>query len=161
MGITVEREVYILLVSFAAGALNGFVFDFFRGFRRKVKSKNSFVAVQDILFWIICAALTFAFVYRFNNGQPRWYIFCGIILGMLIYSLTISRLVVFLVAKLLELLAAALKLLIKILLFPVKLIIKPFKILIIPLCKLTKKLRAFLSRMKNNLKKTKKRLKMY
>lgn len=161
MNISVANEARIFGASFLCGILGGVIFDIFRALRIKVKSGTALVALEDILFWLALSGVVFAFMYRVNNGQPRWYIFVGIILGAIIYRLTVSRYIVAAFKKIFDLLCAFFKILQKIFIFPFKILKRPFKILVIPLSKFAKKIKFLTQKSKNNIKKMKKVAKMY
>ena len=161
MGITVASEVRVFAASFLCGILSGVLFDVFRALRKKVRSGTALVALEDLLFWLALAGLVFAFLYRINNGQPRWFIFVGIVLGAVLYQLTVSRYVVVIFTKFIGFICAVFGFLRKILLFPFRILKKPLRILVIPLSKLNKKITHTLCKMKNDLKKIKKVAKMY
>ena len=111
MNISIANEVRIFGASVLCGILGGVVFDVFRALRIKIKSGTAVVALEDILFWLVLSGIVFACIYRFNNGQLRWYIFLGILLGTIMYELTISSYIVAMFKKLLDFLCAVFKIL--------------------------------------------------
>ena len=94
MAVSSISQLQIFLLSLLGGAAVGMFFDVFRALRQQFRSGAFSVGVQDLLFWLFTALSVFLFLYRFNFGQPRWYIFCGIFLGGLFYHLTAGRYVV-------------------------------------------------------------------
>ena len=154
MGITVSGEVCVFAASFLFGAAGGVLFDAFRALRRRVKSGTALVALEDILFWLLLSGLVFAFLYRVNNGQPRLFIFAGIALGSVLYLLTVSRYVIFLLSGIFGFFC-------KIFGFLRKIIMLPLRILAVLLSKINKKAGKILCKLKNDLKKIKKVAKMY
>ncbi len=169
MNISVTNQAMVFLISILGGAVTGVIFDFFRAFRKRVKSGNTSVAVQDILFWLISAGVVFYFMYRYNNGEPRWYIFGGIVLGAIIYQNTISVLVVELTVRIYSILIKTLVIIVKIITFPVVLLAKilktPFFLVMMPVKTVArffrKRARNFRADGTKSLKRIKKRLKMY
>lgn len=82
------------------GGILCFVYDLFRVDRVLFKRSSIFVFLQDVLFWVISAFVFFSFSVVFSNGQIRGYLLFGTALGFLIFRLTISRLIWFLVRPL-------------------------------------------------------------
>ena len=161
MGASSLDQARIFYLSFACGALGAVIFDAFRAFRRRVRGGTAAVAIQDLLFWAILAAVVFALIYHINNGEPRWYIFAGLILGAALYLSTVSKFVVKIFEKVLAVLGTAAKFLWKALVFPFKLLKKPLCILAIPLSKLRRFIARLFRKKVTDAKKIKKVLKMY
>ncbi|MBE7024579.1 MAG: hypothetical protein E7408_00790 [Ruminococcaceae bacterium] len=126
MSVSVTNQFHIFLLSLAGGALAGVFFDLFRAFRRLVRSGSVWVGVQDLLFWLLAAAAAFLFLYRTNYGQPRWYIFCGILLGALFYHLLLRDVTVRFFLALARLIGLFLFTLAKIVVFPFRLLYRLF-----------------------------------
>ena len=76
---------------FIIGLFIGFIFDLFKSFRKNFKTNNLCVDIQDIVFLIISGFLFFKSVVVFNSGNIRFYIFVSTVLGIAIYSLTLSE----------------------------------------------------------------------
>lgn len=158
---TVAGEAYIFYIAILGGVLTGVVFDLFRAFRKQHSASVGFVAFQDILFWLITAGIVFALLLKYNYGEPRFFIFIGIMLGGILYHATVSRYVVLIFAKIYFVILTAFIFLLKILLIPIKILGVPIRFVVISLAKTNKKIAHILCRFKDNLKKTRKLLKMY
>ena len=85
------NQAYIFLMFIINGILLGIVFDIFRVSRKSFKTSDFITYIEDIIFWIISGIITLYFIFFFNNGQIRLYIFIGIILGTAFYILTLSK----------------------------------------------------------------------
>ena len=114
-----QDQAYLFIVFSLTGVVIGILFDFFRILRRSFKTSNIITYVEDILFWILTGVLILYNIWYFNNGEIRIYMFLGIIMGLLIYMLTLSNIIVSLFSKIL-------KMLIRILEIPFKTIISIF-----------------------------------
>lgn len=83
------------LVSFgyfiSVGIILGIIFDFFRIFRRTIKTSDIITNIQDILFCFITGIVILVSVFYFNNGVLRLYVFIGLTIGITIYMLYISK----------------------------------------------------------------------
>lgn len=114
-----QDQAYLFIVFSLTGVVIGILFDFFRILRRSLKTSNIITYVEDVLFWILTGVLILYNIWYFNNGEIRIYMFLGIIMGLLIYMLTLSNIIVSLFSKIL-------KMLIRILEIPFKTIISIF-----------------------------------
>ena len=85
-------QSYIFIIFILNGALIGLIFDIFRTFRKSFKTSDIITYIQDILFWIISGGTTLYLIFYFNNGKLRAYIFLGVLIGVVLYVLFISKL---------------------------------------------------------------------
>ena len=69
----------------------GLLFDFFRIQRKVLKTCDFITYIQDILFWIVSGLIIIFVIMKYTNGEIRIYMVLGIILGILIYFLIISK----------------------------------------------------------------------
>jgi len=90
----VNNEAYLFVIFIINGVLIGILFDFFRILRKSFKTADFITYLQDITFWILTGILTLYFIFIYNNGEIRLYVFLGIILGILLYMLTISKYII-------------------------------------------------------------------
>ena len=58
------------------------------------KTKDNITFLEDFIFIVISAVLIIFSIIKINGGNIRFFLFIGILLGVLIYSLTISNLYV-------------------------------------------------------------------
>lgn len=129
-----NNQAYLFAVFVINGFLIGLLFDVFRILRKTFKTNDLATYIEDILFWVITGIMTLAFIFYFNNGEIRFYVFLGIILGVLIYILTISKYVISVSVKIIKYIKNILATVIKILEYPLeiawktlnKIIFKPF-----------------------------------
>lgn len=85
-------QAVTFLWSIVLGALLCLFYDIFRAKRVTVKSGALVVALQDIFFWFVSAVITFIFLLSRTNGQLRFFVFVGMIIGFFICRFTVSRL---------------------------------------------------------------------
>lgn len=90
----INLEVQFFLTSILYGILLLVVYDCIRIFRRIVPHKAFFVALQDILFWLVASIVIFIMIYERNNGTIRGFAILGMLLGMIIYNQMLSKIVV-------------------------------------------------------------------
>lgn len=87
----VENQAYLFLVFSLTGIFIGCLFDFFRILRKLFKTSNLITYIEDILFWILTGIIILYVIWYFNDGEIRLYLLLGLIMGIIIYILTISN----------------------------------------------------------------------
>lgn len=92
MNVFSQEQIFIFF--FIIGVTIAIIFDFFRAIRKNFKSSDIATIIQDIMFLFISGSLIIYSIIKLNNGEIRLFIFIGIFLGILMYSLTISKLCV-------------------------------------------------------------------
>ena len=97
-----QNQAYLFIVFSLTGVIIGLLFDFFRILRRSFKTSNIITYFEDVLFWILTGVLILYNIWYFNNGEIRIYMFLGIIMGGLIYMLTLSNIIISLLSKILN-----------------------------------------------------------
>ena len=90
----VGNQAYIFMAFSIVGVTIGILFDFFRIIRKTIKTNDFFTYIEDILFWIITGIIIIFSMYYFCDGELRFFMVIGIILGTIMYLLTISRYVI-------------------------------------------------------------------
>lgn len=119
-----DNQAYIFLLFILNGILIGVLFDIFRVLRKSFKTSDFITYLEDILFWIIAGLVTIYFLFVFNKGEIRFYIFLGICLGIVVYMLSISKHFITINVKIITVLKTIVMKVISILLFPLKQISK-------------------------------------
>lgn len=87
----IQNQAYTFLLFIINGLFIGILFDIFRITRKSFKTSDFITYIEDTIFWILTGILTLYFIFKFNNGEIRLYIFIGIILGISMYILIISK----------------------------------------------------------------------
>ena len=94
----VSTSIYQELLFLGSSVLVGmglfFLYDILRIFRRILPHGNIWIGVEDFLYWIIFTGVVFVLLYRENDGMVRGFSIGGIVLGMLLYYLLLSRFVI-------------------------------------------------------------------
>ncbi|MDF2539492.1 MAG: hypothetical protein K0S76_2513 [Herbinix sp.] len=96
--ITIELQFF--LISILWGAIILLVYDVFRILRRLIKHNWFFVAIEDLLFWVVSSVFIFAMMYQENNGIIRGFSVMGMGIGMVLYHYILSELLISAVTKL-------------------------------------------------------------
>lgn len=115
-----NNQAYLFAVFIINGILIGLLFDVFRIIRRTFKTTDFTTYIQDVIFWIITGIITLAFIFYFNNGEIRFYVFLGIVLGISVYILTISKYVIKISVIIINYIKKVVSTLINIILIPLK-----------------------------------------
>ena len=85
------NEIYIFLLFILTGMSIGILFDIFRILRKSFQTIDFITYIQDFLFWLLAGAILLYSIFSFNNGELRGYIFIGVILGIILYMLILSK----------------------------------------------------------------------
>lgn len=85
-----ENENVFLLYALLMGIFITFVYDILRIFRRVIPHGNLLISLEDMGFWIYCAARVFLLMYHESNGTLRWFAVLGALVGMFLYKKTVS-----------------------------------------------------------------------
>ena len=158
----VYNQLFFFFLFIITGIVIGILFDIFRILRKSFKTADWITYLQDILFWVLAGCVMLFSIFTFNNGEIRSYVFIGIILGIILYMLSISRFFV-------KFSVAIIKFFKKIISYPIHLIKKLLrKIIVNPalfLCKKSKDICDTLNKKihnltKSNIKQCKKRKKI-
>ena len=84
------NENIFLFYALIMGIFITFLYDILRIFRRVCPHSNFWVSVEDICFWLYCAAEVFLLMYHESNGTLRWFAVMGALAGMMLYKKLIS-----------------------------------------------------------------------
>ncbi len=93
-------EVELFVICLLLGMVLAFFYDGIRILRLFFKHKDWLVDLEDLFFWLFTAWMAFRTLFIYNRGALRGYAFMGMFLGVVIYALTLSRLLLFIAEKL-------------------------------------------------------------
>lgn len=91
MSTTISGEFDFFLYAAITGVILSAIYDIFRIIRRIHPHGTILVALEDIVYWIGSALCISYILLLENDGIIRWFFILGLLLGMLLYNLTISR----------------------------------------------------------------------
>jgi len=155
----ITNQAYLFFIFLINGIIIGLLFDFFRILRRSFKTNNIITYIEDILFWILTGIILLYSIFIFNNGEIRLYLFLGVMLGIIIYMLTISTFIININVKFIKFLKTVINKVVHIILIPFnfvynlmkKIFIKPILFLIINFRKISTNIyNIFPKKIKNN-----------
>jgi len=84
-------ENQFLLHALIMGIFITFLYDILRILRRVIPHGSFLVSLEDLVFWIYCAAEVFLMMYHESNGNLRWFAVIGALAGMILYIKLVSR----------------------------------------------------------------------
>lgn len=90
----VQNQLFSFFIYILVGIFLSFIFDIFRAIRKSIKSSNLATNIEDIFFVIISFIIISTILQMVNQGELRFYIFLGIIFGIIIYFLSISKYII-------------------------------------------------------------------
>lgn len=122
-----NNQAYIFIIFIINGIIIGFLFDCFRIIRKSFKTSDMITYIEDILFWIIAGITTLYFIFIYNNGEIRFYIFLGILIGILFYMLTISKFIIKISVSIISFLKDIVTKAVNILVYPIKILFRIFR----------------------------------
>ncbi len=131
--VTVATQTQLFLWSLVLGAGLSVLYDFLRVLRIEVKHRPLAVSLEDIFYFLVCAAVTFGFVLKDNRGDVRAYIFIGEAIGWIIWHMTIGEMAVTVSAAVFGVIKRIVLFWGKILLFPAVCIFRVLKRVWLPL----------------------------
>ncbi len=86
-----NKQLYIFFIYIVSGVIVSMIFDIFRVLRKSIKTPNWITYIEDTIFWIIVGFILIWEIFTISYGELRAYIFIGLILGIVIYLITISK----------------------------------------------------------------------
>ena len=120
-------QLGIFLMCIAGGIIISLLYDIFRALRKSIKTSDLVTYIEDVIFWILVGSFLIYLIFILNNGNIRFFIFVGLILGGIFYYFTFSKLFMKITVKIFTFLK-------KILLAPIRIILKFNKRLICLVC---------------------------
>ena len=79
------------LLSVALGAGFGVWYCFFKAVRQVCPAKTLTVFFQDIFFFLTSAVVTYCFFILRCNGEVRFFVYAGIVMGFTVFRVLLSR----------------------------------------------------------------------
>ncbi len=130
------KELYVLFIFSIIGVLIGILFDIFRILRKTFKTPNIITYIEDFLFWLLTGFLVLYGIITYADGEIRLYTILIIIIGVIIYYISISKYFIIINSAILNIIK-------KILTFLFVKIKHFFKIITLAITKNIKKLKKF------------------
>lgn len=120
----VTSQIHIFLIFIINGIIIALIFDAFRILRKTFKTPDWLTYLEDILFWVIsCIILAFS-IYTYNNGEIRLYMFIGLLIGSILYIVTLSKYIIKTFVFIINKFKNIFKAIVFYVMYPIKLILK-------------------------------------
>ena len=123
----VTNQAYLFCIFIINGIIIGMLFDFFRILRKSFKTSDFITYIEDSLFWVLTGVVILYSIFIFNNGEIRFFMFLGIILGLIIYMFLFSSYIVKINVIIIRIIKKIILKILKILIFPIDYVYKFIK----------------------------------
>ena len=125
------NQAYLFMIFTINGILIGFLFDIFRILRKSFKTNDIITYIEDVLFWILTGIIILFTMCKFCDGELRGFTIIGVLMGVILYMLTISTYIIKVFVFIIKILNMIIRKIINIIIYPFKLIFKPISIICI------------------------------
>lgn len=95
------NQAFVFFLVIVWGNIVGVIFDGYRTLRQLFRPGFWGTSIGDTVFWLIVTSLTYLFLMLISWGEVRFYVFLGIVIGLIIYLKLFSKTVRRLLLKLL------------------------------------------------------------
>ena len=113
MNYAITIELQFFLISILWGAIILLAYDCLRIIRRQISHNSFFLALEDLIFWIVTSLFIFSMIYRENNGVIRGFSVMGMTIGMVLYHYIFSDFLVSFITKIIDTLLRPFRFIIK------------------------------------------------
>lgn len=120
MVVSFNYELVTFSASIVLAVLVGVLYDFFRAVRKLTK----ITLLWDVMMWVCVLILTCLIWFFVQNGEVRWYMIIGAGFAGIIYLLTVSKYVCFLLWFLMDKICCIFRIIFKFLLTPLAFLCK-------------------------------------
>ena len=117
-------QLFLFFAFFTIGAVFALIYDMLKVSGRLVSGRSFFFVLKDVLFWLVVTVVMFAGCLKFNDGEFRFFMFVGVLLGALVYFKTISRFVVIVLGFIADCIKKTVTFMFGIFVFPLKLLLR-------------------------------------
>lgn len=144
MILSMSGQIWLWLYCFIFGCLMGLVYDLAFIHRQFTRPTALLSAAEDLIYWVICAVCCFLALLRLCFGELRPFTLTAIFIGLIIYSVFVSPIILSLLKPIIKLILIIIKAIFYFIMLPfnflVSLISLPIKKIIIFLFKPLQKL---------------------
>ena len=98
----IDNQLVQFFLYVVSGMAISIFFDIFRVLRKSIKTSNIITYIEDTIFWVIVGLFLIWEIFTISYGELRGYIFIGIVLGITLYLVTISKLFIKINVKILN-----------------------------------------------------------
>lgn len=91
MSANIRYELHLQIMGFLTGAGLMASYDVLRALRILIPHSSIVAGIEDLFYWIYAALMTYALLYRLNDGVVRGYVVAAAFIGMVLYDRIVSR----------------------------------------------------------------------
>jgi spore cortex biosynthesis protein YabQ len=91
---SIYRELGIFCSFFLTGLFLGASYDLLRLLRGLIPHGDFLINLEDLLYWLYASLVVFVVLYEKNDGELRGYVFLGLLAGLVLYGVTVARICV-------------------------------------------------------------------
>ena len=129
--------------------------------RKTIKTADFVTYIEDILFWLLTGVLILYFIFTYNNGEIRFYMFIAILLGILLYISLISKFFIKTNVTIINFIKMAIITIFTIILMPFKFLLKLIMKIFKPIFSLIRSFKEILTKFMQKIIDTTKSTKIY
>jgi spore cortex biosynthesis protein YabQ len=118
VGIHLAEQAAVFLEAMIVGAAFGVIYDIFRIGRVAFRTPAIIVFAEDVLFFTVCAVITFFFGLSVIDGSLRLFVLLGELFGGVLYHVTAGKLVLAVSTRIIEAIRAVFRFIIRNILLP-------------------------------------------
>ena len=85
------NQLYLLCIFTLSGFLIRILFDIFRILRKSFKTPDFITYIEDFIFWSLTGIYLLFIIFKFSFGEIRIFMFAGLIIGFIVYMVTLSK----------------------------------------------------------------------
>ena len=123
---SLQIQMYTMGMMLGGGLFLGVVYEAYRVIGEQFRFPRWLVAALDLIYWVLACVLIFRMLYASNFGEVRLYVFIGLVVGVWIYYLFLSKVTVRAVLHIIRTFRAVVRFLQRL---GFLLVVKPFQIL--------------------------------
>lgn len=124
---SVSEQIYIFLATLYGGIVIGFIYDLYRIIRCIFRPKKLATFIQDFIFWLVISVAAMMVLLFSNDGEIRFYTFLGFVVGVLLYNRFLSKFVISILVRMIQIIRKILYMVIKTILYPLKIFLNFLK----------------------------------
>ncbi|MCL2500006.1 MAG: spore cortex biosynthesis protein YabQ [Defluviitaleaceae bacterium] len=123
MILSMPAQAWLFVATVVVGGAVGVFYDFFRVLRRTAPHGKWAVQLEDLFFWLAVTVLVFYYMLHRNYGEIRFFALLGMGLGVTLYFVTVSRIIIWVSVAVVEYIKKVVAAVFRIILLPLRLLL--------------------------------------
>jgi spore cortex biosynthesis protein YabQ len=134
------NQIKLFLLSLTVGIFSGVLYSLIKILRKLIKHNNTYVQIEDLLYWLIVSSGMFFIMLNENYGEIRCFCTAAVLIGVNIYSLLLDKPITICLLLIIQFILNLFIGIINLILYPIKLLLKPLKLPLRYLISLSKRI---------------------